>query len=360
MIFFLIMQVQWQAINRPYDTLNQELVIYFSIEQHRIQYVAQDSLFYAEYETRLKVFDENGNQVAGDFWEHVALKDSVAIEDSVKLIIPRSSHYFEMKIVDIHGGGVFSITENIISVKYLGDIERLISGDTLRLAFTVLNRAGEVDSLHVTLQDLEKALTVRQGMYGDTLAFLITTLPNDTYTALFKLYFEEKLVEELKVPLSITRAFYLNDDTWLRKVSQLRYIATQSEMDILERAYTEERDSLWNEFWKQHDPTPNTKFNEMEEGYFTRIAYCEEHFSHGDKGWESDRAKVYVRYGSPDEIQRKPYELYAEFPDPYGNRYHIYDSYEVWFYYQSNLQFVFADRFGLGEYILLNPQMIGP
>jgi GWxTD domain-containing protein len=130
-------------------------------------------------------------------------------------------------------------------------------------------------------------------------------------------------------------------------------------MDVLERAYVEERDSLWNRFWKQHDPTPHTELNEMEEEYFGRIAYCEENFSHGDKGWRSDRAKVYVRYGSPDEIQRKPFELYAEFPDPYGNRSHIYDSYVIWFYYRSNLQFVFADRFGLGEYILLNPQMIG-
>lgn len=359
MIFFLFMQVQWQAINRPYDTLNQELVIYFSIEQHRVQYITDDSLFYAEYETRLKVFDKDGNQVAGDFWEHFAVKDTVDIQDSVKLVIPRSSHYFDMKIVDIHGGNVFSITENVLSVNYIGDIERLISGDTLRLAYTILNRTGEVDSLHVTVNDLEKTAVLRPGTYGDTLIFLITALPNDTYTALFELFFEGEKIEELKVPLVITRAFYLNDDTWLLRVNQLEYMATPSEMDLLERAYTEERDSLWNEFWKQHDPTPNTEFNEMEEEYFNRITYCEENFSHGDKGWRSDRAKVYVRYGSPDEIQRKPYELYAEFPDRYGNRSHLYDSYEIWFYYRSNLQFVFADRFGLGEYMLLNPHMIG-
>lgn len=359
MIFFLFMQVQWQAINRPHDALNQELVIYFSIEQHRVQYITDDSLFYAEYETRLKVFDKDGNQVAGDFWEHFAVKDTVDIQDSVKLVIPRSSHYFDMKIVDIHGGNVFSITENVLSVNYIGDIERLISGDTLRLAYTILNRTGEVDSLHVTVNDLEKTAVLRPGTYGDTLIFLITALPNDTYTALFELFFEGEKIEELKVPLVITRAFYLNDDTWLLRVNQLEYMATPSEMDLLERAYTEERDSLWNEFWKQHDPTPNTEFNEMEEEYFNRITYCEENFSHGDKGWRSDRAKVYVRYGSPDEIQRKPYELYAEFPDRYGNRSHLYDSYEIWFYYRSNLQFVFADRFGLGEYTLLNPHMIG-
>jgi GWxTD domain-containing protein len=353
------MQVQWQAINRPYDALNQELVIYFTIDQHRIQYLVEDSLFYAEYETRLKVFDKDGNQVAGDFWEHIAVKDTADIQDSVKLIIPRSSQYFDMKIVDIHGGNVFSITENVLSVKYIGDIERFINGDTLRLAYTILNRAGDVDSLHVTINDMRMTKIVKQGTYGDTLIFMLTALPNDTYTALFELYSDGRKIEELKAPLFIARAFYLNDDTWRLKVHQLEYIATPSEIDLLESAYREERDSLWNTFWKQHDPTPNTKFNEMEEEYFKRIAYCEEHFSHGDKGWQSDRAKVYVRYGSPDEIQRKPYELYAEFPDPYGNRSHIYDSYEVWFYYRLNLQFVFADRFGLGEYILLNPQMLG-
>ncbi len=356
--FFLILQVQWESINRPYDSLRHELVINFSIEQHRIQFISEDSVFYAEYETQLKVYDDNGDQVAGDFWEHYVIKNTDDIRDSVKLLIPRNSQYFDLKIVDLHGGNVFAITENIVPITYIGNIQRLTANDTLYLVFTILNRDGKVDSLHVSVKDIEGAIRVEPGLYDDTLVFPIATLKSDEYTVLFELYSDDEKIEELNVPLTVTRAFYLDDRIWALKVAQLVYIATPSEMDVLENAQVEERDSLWTLFWHQHDPSPTTEFNEMEEEYFERIAYCEENFSHGDKGWRSDRAKVYVRYGSPDEIQRKPYQLHAEFPDPYGNRSHLYDAYEIWFYYRANRQFVFADRYGLGEYILLNPNTI--
>jgi GWxTD domain-containing protein len=160
------------------------------------------------------------------------------------------------------------------------------------------------------------------------------------------LYSEFGKIDESMVPVKITRPFYLDEETWFLKVDQLQYIASTTEKNILKNAEVSERDSLWFEFWKTLDPTPNTAYNEKEVEYYERIAYSEEHFSNGDRGWRSDRARVFVQHGPPDEIQSYPYEL-DSFP------------YEIWLYYKNNLRFVFVDRYGFGQYKLVNPGGIG-
>ena len=67
-----------------------------------------------------------------------------------------------------------------------------------------------------------------------------------------------------------------------------------------------------------------------------------DHFGHGDKGWRSDRARVYVRLGSPDNIDSHPFE------SP-GN------PTEVWYYYSQSLTLTFEDVNGFGEYKLVYP-----
>ena len=164
-----------------------------------------------------------------------------------------------------------------------------------------------------------------------------------------------KRIEYLSIPVTIARPFYLDDISWLDHVTKLEYIATPSELKSLKDTKLNDRDSLWYAFWKQHDPTPNTRYNEKEVEYFDRIEYSEQNFSHGDKGWRSDRGRIYVQYGQPDEIQRRPYELYAPPIDPMESIVVFYDSYEIWMYYKMNRRYIFADRTGLGEYELLNP-----
>ena len=59
----------------------------------------------------------------------------------------------------------------------------------------------------------------------------------------------------------------------------------------------------------------------------------------GTAGWRSDRGRIYVKHGEPDEVEVRS--------DPY-----IQGTYLIWRYYQNNMTFVFHDRFGLGEYRL--------
>jgi GWxTD domain-containing protein len=206
-----------------------------------------------------------------------------------------------------------------------------------------------------TLKEFKLSKVMNKGVIRDTLFFDVHGLPNGTYDVNLELYRATKKVEALSVPVKVARPFYLDDVTWFDYVTKLEYIATPSELNVLKNARLNDRDSLWHAFWAQHDPTPNTRYNEKEVEYFDRIEYCERHFSHGDKGWRSDRGRIYIQYGQPDEIQRRPYELYAPPIDPMESIVVFYDSYEIWMYYKTNRRYIFGDRTGLGEYVLLNP-----
>jgi GWxTD domain-containing protein len=346
MIFMLFLQIEYQAVNRTMDDSSQQLVLYLTIPNQQLQYIAADDTFAGRYEIQLTVYDEGDNQVTGDYWRRRVPEDTTSIQDSVKLQIPASSDYYVLRILDLHGGELLYTVQKMVQVKNLGNLFWETENDTLIFTFTVLNQHGSIDSIVGMIGEATKSNKARKGVYADSLVFDVTGLSIDEYMLNISLYSEFGKIDESMVPVKITRPFYLDEETWFLKVDQLQYIASTTEKNILKNAEVSERDSLWFEFWKTLDPTPNTSYNEKEVEYYERIAYSEEHFSNGDRGWRSDRARVFVQHGPPDEIQSYPYEL-DSFP------------YEIWLYYKNNLRFVFVDRYGFGQYKLVNPGGIG-
>lgn len=133
--------------------------------------------------------------------------------------------------------------------------------------------------------------------------------------------------------------FYYDDSLWNARVEQLVYIASHDEMRRLKRTARSRRQAAWAEFWQDKDPNPSTPVNEQEQEYFARIEYCEQNFGRGDRGYRSDRGRIYVLYGPPDQIESRPFEIDRP-------------AEEIWYYYQRNLTFVFVDRYGSGEFVL--------
>ena len=341
MIIFFLLQVEYQAINKPIADSLMELAVYFTIPKDELKFIIEDSVFYAQYETQLKVYNKKGNQLAGDYWAVKRREDSLAIKDSVKLIIPKISSSFHVRILDHNGGELLNISQKILIINYLGNIKWWLTNDTLNLNFSVFNQKGEADSILSSISGMKKGMGLRTGVYDDSLSFNISGLSNNDYPLNLEVFAARKKIDKLSIPIRIARPFFLDEATWALKVNQLMYIATPSEMNEIKDAPKTERDSLWRAFWKQYDPTPNTEYNEREAEYFVRIEYCDKYFSHGDRGWRSDRAKIYVKYGPPDEILSRPYEIQTR-------------PYEVWYYYRDNRKFIFVDQHGFGEYLLMN------
>jgi len=352
-ILLLLCQIEWQAVNRPYSDTEQELIIYFTMPGEKLHTFMKAGNEYIEYEVQLMIFNDKNTQLHGDYWERMYRASVEEIEDSVHLVISKESDNYILKIIDLHGGIMLIEEGKIIPIKYIGNIVWDFHNDTLSVTFSVLNKDGDIDSIDAAIEDNRAASTLRTGEYTDSLVFDVTDLPNGSYQMNAKLYFRSLKVDGLIVPVEVARIFYLDEITWNNKVEQLEYIASSSEVRTMKAAMIAERESLWQAFWKPLDPTPNTEFNEKIVEYYERIDYCEEHFSHGDRGWRSDRARVYVSYGPPDEIQAYPYHLGP--PKSVNNPLPtLYDSYLVWIYYRNSREFIFGDKHGLGEYILIS------
>src|ERR1700746_2450398 len=92
---------------------------------------------------------------------------------------------------------------------------------------------------------------------------------------------------------------------WLDK--DVTYIITDEERRAFKKlANDDERERFIEEFWRRRDPDPDTDENEYREEYYERIAYANEHFASGIPGWKTDRGRIYIMYGKPDEKESHP------------------------------------------------------
>jgi GWxTD domain-containing protein len=92
---------------------------------------------------------------------------------------------------------------------------------------------------------------------------------------------------------------------WLEE--DVVYIITDEERAAFKQlSNDEERDNFIEAFWQRRDPTPDTEENEYKEEHYQRIAYANEHFAAGVPGWKTDRGRIYIVFGKPDEIESHP------------------------------------------------------
>ncbi len=102
-----------------------------------------------------------------------------------------------------------------------------------------------------------------------------------------------------------TKAIY---QKWLDK--DVRYIVTDAEKQAFSRLNTDqEREQFIEAFWQRRDTKPETKENEFRREYYERIAYANQNFGFGKTtGWLTDRGRIYITYGKPDEVQKNASE----------------------------------------------------
>jgi GWxTD domain-containing protein len=96
-------------------------------------------------------------------------------------------------------------------------------------------------------------------------------------------------------------------EKWLKE--DVAYIIQDQERAAFQALTTDdERERFIEQFWLRRDPTPGTLENEFKEEHYRRIAYTNGKFSDrtGLAGWKTDRGRIYITYGPPDEIESHP------------------------------------------------------
>jgi GWxTD domain-containing protein len=96
-----------------------------------------------------------------------------------------------------------------------------------------------------------------------------------------------------------------DDKNWLDK--DVRWIISDEEKKaFMQLSNEEEREQFIEAFWDRRNPNPDSEDNEFKDEHYRRIEYANERFAAGKPGWMTDRGRIYIVYGPPDEIDSHP------------------------------------------------------
>ncbi|MCX6639588.1 MAG: GWxTD domain-containing protein [bacterium] len=225
----------------------------------------------------------------------------------------------------------------------------LIKDNRIAAVFAVYSKNPKDVNLSYSLyndtgQSLVKAAIPWKGdgaFMTDTIYFSTDTLSNVTYPLIVTASIGE-LKEVRSYPIKIlwkNLPVYIQDlDLAIR---QLRYVAKPEEIERM-NAPPEKKAELFKQFWAERNPNPTSQINERMEEYYRRVDYANQHFSGHNTGWDTDMGRVYIIYGQPSDVERHPFDTNTK-------------PYEIWYYYDLNRKFLFADEEGFGIYRLKSP-----
>ncbi|MCX7732570.1 MAG: GWxTD domain-containing protein [candidate division WOR-3 bacterium] len=342
---------------------------FYEIPYSGLTFVRNESGFTARYRITMEALDRSSRVMAADVWEHevqaadysVTVDPDSIISGAVRFSLPRGTSSVRVSVYD-------RLSERQSMSRFIPEGDG--RGVHLRLFKSGRPNPSRIYGLDDTIEIWAEFVSASNsvGSWEDSVLWLVkkgkmvltgvragVTRNADRMTAELRLPVidsgfwgsgiytaEVRLLSgngagetdfEVKLP------FYYDDSLWNARVEQLIYIASRDEIRRLKRTVRVNRQSAWKEFWQDKDPNPSTTINEREQEYFSRIEYCEQNFSRGDLGYRSDRGRIYVLYGPPDQVESRPFEIDRP-------------AEEVWYYYQRNLTFTFVDRFGSGEFVL--------
>lgn len=128
-----------------------------------------------------------------------------------------------------------------------------------------------------------------------------------------------------------------------REFEIIKYISSKTEIDQFKKIkLIDAKRKYFVDFWQKKNQLNADKNYKVE--FFNRVDKANKNFKTGFKeGWKTDRGRVLIVYGEPDEIERHNSDVDAK-------------PYEVWFYnsIQGGVRFYFGDRTGFSDYQLLH------
>ncbi|HUI50611.1 MAG TPA: GWxTD domain-containing protein, partial [Terriglobales bacterium] len=167
----------------------------------------------------------------------------------------------------------------------------------------------------------------------------------------------QKLTKEQKDKIKKTYKELDNSfKTWLNE-DVVYIISPEERAAFLQLQTNEEREQFIEQFWLRRSSTPDMPGDDFKEEHYRRIAYANEHFASGIPGWKTDRGRIYIIWGAPDEIESHPTGGTYDRPMEEGGGETTTYPWERWRYrylegIQENVELEFVDPSGSGEYHL--------
>jgi GWxTD domain-containing protein len=251
---------------------------------------------------------------------------------------------------------LFGITTQPVVYKY-AELYHLVPNQSYTLRTAVLDQTGAV------VRESSK-----HGKFSGTSAVEVSTV-NATAIASGRYVLTFSVLDESGVELARTeKAFFvynphiqaaqlsaasiraaemagLSSEELAEEFRQAQYIATPEEVRTFSQlTEAEARRDFLAKFWLEVEKGRMERPPVRRADYLQRVSMANDRFrSQARPGWRTDRGRVFILYGEPDQIER--------FPNTIGGK-----PYEIWHFYQieNGVQFVFVDRTGFSEYQLVH------
>ncbi|UCE06164.1 MAG: GWxTD domain-containing protein [bacterium] len=362
------------------------LQVYLKIAFDELQFTISDEGYLANYEVSVVIYDKKGNQIDGKIEDEEIKADNFDLTNSrqaystsyLKFDLEPGEYKISISLADLETRKKRTIKDEFRLKKF--DEKKLMVSDLALVRNVVIDSLG-VKSFRPDIANCIKNLTEELYVYFEIysqiekdeqfqISYTIKDLrgkeiiknsykrrKDDSRTLEFfslatSEFSQGKYLLEMKVKSGLRSAevkkpFFIR---WAHMpatisdidlaIRQLKYIADKKEFDELKKATPDDKLQKFEEFWRNHDPTPGTETNEGMDEFYKRVQFTDENFTVFRDGWKSDMGMIYIIFGPPSDIERHPFDLETK-------------PHEIWFYHDINKQFVFMDLSGFGEYRLL-------
>jgi GWxTD domain-containing protein len=159
-----------------------------------------------------------------------------------------------------------------------------------------------------------------------------------------KMALRDTMDQNKTINLDVSEFLELSDQELNQEFNKLRYLTSKKDKEIFKNLDPQSKRTFLAKFWRKLDNRPNTEVNEFKIYYNSMIDYANANFGNMNKlGLETDRGRILLTYGTPNEIDRNYMEI---------NK----NPHEIWHYHEleGGSLFVFADLTGFGEFDLIH------
>lgn len=395
----LIYYIDYASFMGDADGVNSYLEVYISIPNYQLKYVPKGETFIAAYEIKLNLADKNGEFKKEKSWQGIKTIDSLKqAQNLVSLeiaafMVPPGEYRAQLSVTDLNSGNsgdadievkVNKFVDSqikISDVQFARSIKKFANQSKfVKNGIEILpnpSRAFGIESPFIYfyseiynipfVRDVKETFHKQYFLiddHGDTVKteskeFIprgnngiwagkinILDLISGKYDLVLCLYDKSnKLLATSKGDVWISNPYKVMTYKQFREEdieefkAQIYYIVDEKERKFFDQLDKSGKINYINNFWKNIDPDFRTE-------HLKRFYIAQQRFASSTlPGWKTDRGRVYIMYGPPDDIDRQPASLSTR-------------AYEIWYYEhmkgQSLVQFVFADLGIHGNYQLIH------
>lgn len=196
-----------------------------------------------------------------------------------------------------HPQRLYGVLQDTLEVFY--EVAGMVPGQRIGVEMSVR------DPIHGGMDEQLVWLDPASDRSGFLFRLPLGSFPESVYEFAMRLAHPEPSVPrdvraEFVVSWRMERSLQTSDDV----VVEATLLLPSDELANFLRASRVAQSQRMQEFWDEHDPTPGTTVNELQERFEERVAYARRHYGEARKpGPLTARGRTYIRCGAPHEVE---------------------------------------------------------